>query len=67
MDVKYIYIQSLLIKGLHKYSLDICELFWDVKMENGFFGKIQKILDTNGHAFKNTTGKTFFLIFPVKN
>ena len=39
-------IQPLLLKGLHKYSLDICELFWYVKMENGVWGEIQKTLDT---------------------
>ena len=36
------FIQPILPKGLHKYSLEILELLSDVKMENGFFGKIQK-------------------------
>ena len=48
-------IQPLLLKGLHKYTLNICELFWDVKMEIGLFGKIQKIETQNGHAFYTTT------------
>ena len=39
-------IQPLLLKGVHIYSLGIHELFLDVKMENGVFGQIQKILDT---------------------
>ena len=47
VDVKlYILIQPLLLKVLHKDSLDICGLFWDVKMENWVFGIIQKTLDT---------------------
>ena len=38
-------IQPLLRKGLHIDSLEIREIFWDVKAENEVFGKIQKTLD----------------------
>ena len=36
-------ISPIALKGLHKYSLKICELFWDVKMEICIFGKTQEI------------------------
>ena len=29
----------LLLKGIHKYSLEIHELFWDIKMEIYIFGE----------------------------
>ena len=41
-----IFYSTLLLKGLYKCSLEICEIFWDVKTENGFSGLIQKTLDT---------------------
>ena len=34
--------QSLLIKGIHLYSFNIYEIFWDGKMVNGVFGLIKK-------------------------
>ena len=39
-------IQPLLRKGINKYSPEIIDLFWDVKMENGVLGKYKKNLDT---------------------
>ena len=39
-------IPYLLLKGLQKDPLNICELFWNVKMEDGIFGKIQINRDT---------------------
>ena len=43
-----VFIQPQLLKGLHKYSLKFCELFWDVKMEMEFLDKLKKTLDTKG-------------------
>ena len=43
---QFFIIQPLLLKGLDEDSLEICGLFWDVKMENGVLGLIQKTLDT---------------------
>ena len=58
------FIQTLLLKGLHKYSLEICELFWDVKMENGVFGQIQKILDTKRARILKHNCKYVFITYP---
>ena len=41
IDISFL-IPLILPKNLHKDSLKICELFLDVKMENGLLGKIQK-------------------------
>ena len=47
IDAKiYFSIQPLILKGLHMDSLEIFDLFLDVKMENGVSGQIQKTLDT---------------------
>ena len=46
MDIEDFLILSPLIKGLHKYSHDICELFWDVKMEIYIFEINPKSLAT---------------------
>ena len=47
LDVRfYFMVQPLLPKGIHKDSLEMCELFLDVKMKNGVFGLIQKTPDT---------------------
>ena len=46
----YFSIQHILLKGLHKYSLTISEIFWGVKMENGVFGQIKKTLDIGDPA-----------------
>ena len=54
-------IQPLLIEGLHIDSIDIRKLFWDVKMENGVFGLIQKNWIQNGHAFKNAAVDLFYI------
>ena len=35
-------IQPLLLNGIHKYSLNIFEIFWNVRMENGVFVQIRK-------------------------
>ena len=43
-------IQHILLKGLHKYSITISEIFWGVKMENRFFGQIKKTLDIGDPA-----------------
>ena len=46
-------IQPILLKGIHIYSLVICDLFLDVKMENEVFGQIQKdTLHKTGTNFK---------------
>ena len=45
----------------------MCEPFWDVKTENGIFGKIQKIKTHNRHAFYTTTVNIFTKIGPVHN
>ena len=37
---RYFFNSSYLLKGLHKYYLKIRELFWYVKMEIRFFGKL---------------------------
>ena len=39
----FFWIRPLLLKGLHKYSLNICEIFWDLKIEDVQFGEIQKL------------------------
>ena len=36
-------ISPIPLKGLHKNSLRICELFWDVYIEIYIFGKTQEI------------------------
>ena len=37
---------------VYQYPINICELSWDVKMENGIFGKTQKNRDTKrAHSF----------------
>ena len=36
------FIQPLILKGLQKDSLEIRELFWYIKKENGVIGKIPK-------------------------
>ena len=52
-------IQPLLLKGLNKDSLEICDLSWDVKMENDVLGKIQKnTRHKTGTHFKHTTVNT---------
>ena len=43
----YFSIRLLLLKGLYKYPLDICELFWDVK--------IKKQETQNGHDIYTIT------------
>ena len=43
-------ISSIPIKDIHKDSLNICELFVDVKMEIYIFGKTQKI-----NTYKNVS------------
>ena len=43
---EFFYIQLILLKGLHIYSVDIPELFLYVKTINGFFVQIQKKLVT---------------------
>ena len=45
IDVIFFKIQHLLRTSLHIYYPDIRELFWDVKKENGVFGKEK--LDTH--------------------
>ena len=42
----YFAIRIILLKGIHIDFLNICDLFWDVKTDNGVFGKIYKTLDT---------------------
>ena len=49
------YIPPLLLKSLHKYSLKICDIFLDVKTENGIFGKNKQTERQNRHAFYTTT------------
>ena len=41
IDVRiYFFDSTLLLKGLHIYPLETCELNGDVKMKNVFFGQI---------------------------
>ena len=41
----------MLLKSLHQDPLNICELFWDVKMDNELVGKRDKKPETqNGHT-----------------
>ena len=43
IDVKFYFsIHPLLLKGLHIYYFEICELFLDIKIENGVLGQLQK-------------------------
>ena len=42
MYIRKIPIPQLSLKGLHKYSLQICELFLDVKMDICIFVKTQR-------------------------
>ena len=69
IDVRiYLSIPTLLLKGTHKHLLNIHELFWDVKMENIIFGKIQKQETQNGHVSYTTTMKYIVVkIVPVHN
>ena len=61
-------ITTLLLKGLHKYYHNICELFSDVKMGDKLFGVIHKERHKNGHIFCTTTVKFIFVnISPVHN
>ena len=53
MDIEDFLILSPLIKGLHKYSHDICELFWDVKMEIYIFGNTKNNIYKTVSIFKN--------------
>ena len=52
-DKKLIYvsvffsIQPQSLQGLHEYFPKIFELFWDIKMEEGVYGKNQKYTKTN--------------------
>ena len=55
-------IQYLLLKGLHKYYIKICELFWDVKMVNGVLVQIQKTLDTERASILKHNCKHIFLL-----
>ena len=52
-------VSPLLLNGIHKIPFNIREFFWDVKMENGIFGQIQKTETQNFHAFSyaNWTSK----------
>ena len=68
MDTRSIYsIWPLLLKGLHKYSLKMCEPFWELKMENGIFGKIQMNRDTKWACIWTTTVNVFVKVIPVHN
>ena len=42
MYIRKILIPQFLLKGIYKYSLQICELFLDVKTDICIFGKTQK-------------------------
>ena len=68
IDIRKTFYSATIIKGLYKYSLKICEIFWDVRMDNGLFGRIQKHETKNGHAFYTTTENTYIYIYiPVQN
>ena len=56
MDIGGKLISPTPLQGLHKYPLNICELFWYVKMENVPFRKTPQ----NGHMFFTTTVKYIF-------
>ena len=46
IDIRiYFYILPLLLKGIHTDSLNISDIFWDVKMEMDFWIK-KKTLNT---------------------
>ena len=60
-------IQPLLLKGLYKYYINICDIFWDVKMENGVFVKIQKNKHKTGTHFTPQLKNKFVKNFPVYN
>ena len=52
MSFFYFFIQTLLLKGLHKYSLGNYELFLDVKMENGVFYTYKKARNKTATHFR---------------
>ena len=47
MSVFFFSIQPQSLQGLHEYFPKIFELFWDIKMEEGVYGKNQKYTKTN--------------------
>ena len=53
MDIRiYFYIQPILLKGLNIDSLNIHEIFLDVKTENGVMGKYKNFKHKTGTHFK---------------
>ena len=63
---EFIYDSTFLLKILHKNFLNICELFWDVKLENEPFGKThQNQRHKTGTRFHRNC--RFFYIIPVHN
>ena len=56
----------LLLEGLHKNSLSICELFCEVKMKNGFVGKYKKTETQKEHSFFTATVNKYEN-YPTKN
>ena len=62
IDVRmFFWTQPLLLKGLHIYYFEICELFWYVKMKNGVIGQILKTLDTKWAHIKNATVNELYI------
>ena len=61
---QYFLIQTLLLKGLCKYSQDIFELFWYVEMVNGVYGE-KKTLDTKWARILKHNCKYVIIIIPV--
>ena len=47
--------EPILLKGIHRDIHKDYEIFWDVEMKNGDFGKSKKTKNRNGHAFWNVT------------
>ena len=59
MDIIYfLIIRPQLSKVVYQHYLNIREVFFNVKMENGLLGEIQKTGNKNGHAFYTTTDST---------
>ena len=69
MDIVHNFsISPTLLKGLHKYSLKIIELFWEVKMEMGFLEKYKINRDTKRSHILHHNCKIFFMkTSPVHN
>ena len=60
-------IQPLLIKRLHIYYPDICELFGYVRIKVELLEKYKKHWIQNGHALKKTEDTFYIRISPVHN